>query len=343
MNFKTQTKISLVSSVIAGVIGITMATIGMGVWALACQQLVRHGCNTILFWIVIRGDVFHGFSSKSFHSLFSFGSKLLLSDFSISVYNQLYRIVIGKCYSPATLGQYTRADQFSVLLSVTFTQVLQKVSFPALSSIQDDDNKLLEASHMLIKYASFIVFSCMFCLVATAKPMILFLLGNQWQEAVPYLQIMGLGMMLYPLQVINLNILKVKGRSDQILKLEIIKRIIGIIPLLLGIFYSIYWMLWGSVMVGVVGYFLDSHYASRLIEYSLFQQIKDITPSFLVALTTASVLFMMSFLPLSPFILFPLQLITGVILIYTLSLLFHLESLKGIISLLCTLRNRNTK
>lgn len=333
MNFKVQTKISFISSVIAGFIGISLAIRGMGVWALVGQQLGKHGCNSLLLCMAGWRGMALGFSKASFMSLFSFGSKLLVSDFINSIYRQLYNIIIGKFYSSVTLGQYTRAHQFGSLFSLTLTQIVQKVSFPALSSIQNEKEKLREGYGILIRYVMFIDLVCMLCLAAMARPMIVTLIGSQWMEAVTYLQILCLMMMLYPLQIINLNAIKVKGRSDLILRLEIINKVIGIIPVFLGIIYNIYWMLIGSVLAEYIGYCLNSYYSGRLIGYTASQQIKDIAPSFFVALTIAIALYLMTYLNVSDYIIFPLQLVVGCILLVCLSELTRLESYLGLKSM----------
>lgn len=326
MNFKAQAKISFTASVLSSFVGISMAFTGFGVWALVAQQLSRHIINTFFFWMANKWKVLLAFSHNSFCSLFSFGSKLLISDFINSVYRQLYQIVIGKFYSPSTLGQYTRAHQFSSLFSQTFTQMIQKVSFPALASIQDENEKLKVAYRTLIKSSMFIDFACLLTLAASAQPMMLTLVGKQWLPAVPYLQILCFSMLLYPLHAINLNMLKVKGRSDLFLRLEIIKKIIGLIPLALGIFFDIYWMLIGSLIENIFSYYLNSYYSGKLIRYSTKDQIKDLIPSFLVAATTASIVFLVSFIPAPYYVLFPLQVILGAFIIIGLSEYIRLDS-----------------
>ena len=325
MDFKVQTKISFSSNILSAIVGIAMAVGGFGVWALVGQQLSRHLLQTILFWMASKWDIPLVFSRESFNSLFSFGSKLLLSDFINSVYRQLYQIVIGKFYHPVTLGYYTRAHQFSSLFSLTFTQMVQKVSFPALSSIQDNEAKMLSAYKMLIKSAMYVDFICMLVLAASARPMVVTLVGEKWLPAVPYLQILCFSMLLYPLHAINLNMLKVKGRSDLFLKLEILKKIIGLIPLTLGIFVGIYWMLIGSVVENLIGFFINSYYSRHLIGYGSIQQILDLMPSLLLAITVSVLTFLLAFLPFSDYVVFPLQVVMAVALTIGLSEITRIE------------------
>ena len=231
VDFKTQTKVSLISSISSGVIGIGMALGGMGVWSLVGQQLSRQFLNTLFLWVYSKWHPVWEFSMKSFKELFGFGSKLLLSGLLDTIYKNIYYIVIGRFYTSAQLGQYTRAEQFNMIFSSNLTSVVQRVSYPVLSSIQEEPERLREAYRKVIKITMLITFACMLGLAAVAKPLILILIGEKWLPAVYFLQIICFSGMLYPLHAINLNILQVKGRSDLFLKLEIIKKIIAVGPI----------------------------------------------------------------------------------------------------------------
>lgn len=324
IDFKTQTKISLISSITSGIVGIGMAIAGFEVWALVGQQLSRQGLNTILLWIYAKWYPQLRFSSESFKELFGFGWKLLVSGLIDTVWRQIYMVVIGKCYAPATLGQYTRAQQFGSIFSDNLTSVVQRVSYPVLSSIQDDKERLKAGYKRIIKTSMLTTFVLMLGMAGCAKSMIVVMVGPQWLPAVPLLQIICFNMMLYPLQSLNLNILQVEGRSDLFLRLEIIKKFVSVGPILLGVFGNIYWMLTGSVFAGFIGYYINAYYSGPAIGYSIKEQIRDIMPSLRVALTMAGMVYAMSFIPLSPFILFPLQIIIGAIIAIGLSKRFKL-------------------
>lgn len=314
IDFKTQTKISLISSIISGVVGIGMALYGYGVWALAGQQISRQLLNTVFLWIYAQWYPRFQFSMQNFKELFGFGWKLLVSGLIDTIWREIYQVIIGKCYSPATLGQYTRAHQFSSICSSNLTIIIQRVSYPVLSSIQDDKIRLKAGYKRIIKITMLITFTLMLGMAGSAESLIRVLVGDQWLPAVPYLQIICLQMMLYPLHALNLNMLQVQGRSDLFLKLEIIKKIVAIAPLLLGIFIGIYWMLIGSVLTGFFSYYLNAYYSGPALNYSIKEQIKDIFPSFYIALIMALIVYAMSFIPISSFILFPIQVIFGAII-----------------------------
>ena len=311
LDFKTQTKITFISSIGSGVVGISMAFMGYGVWALVGQQISHQLLTTLFFWIYNKWIPKLVFSLASFKEMWTFGSKLLASSLIDTTWKEIYQVVIGKCYSHGTLGLYTRAKQFADLCSSNLTSVVQRVSYPVLSSIQDDRQRLKGAYQRVIKTTMLPTFVLMLGMAACAESMIYVLIGEQWLKCVPMLQIICTYGMLYPLHALNLNMLQVQGRSDLFLKLEIIKKIIYIGPLLLGIFVNIYWMLAGTLITSLISYYLNAYYSGPFLNYSIKEQVKDIIPSFGVAITMAIPVFTMSFIPLNPFILFSLQILVG--------------------------------
>lgn len=311
IDFKTQTRISIISSVISGVIGIGMALTKFGVWALVGQQLSRQIISTLLFWAWGKWRPVLQFSWARFKEMFGFGWKILASNLIDTIWQEIYQIVIGKCYSTETLGQYTRAKQFSTISSSNLTSVVQRVSYPALSNLQEDKERLKGAFRRTLKVTMIVSFVLMFGMAAAAKSMIQVLVGDQWLECVPYLQLICFSTVLFPFSGLNLDMLKIQGRSDLYLKLEIIQKLIAVIPVVLGIFINIYWMLISGVFVGIISALLNACYAGALIDYNVREQISDIMNSFMMSFFMAIVVYLMSFIPISPFILFPLQLIAG--------------------------------
>ncbi|HON07622.1 MAG TPA: lipopolysaccharide biosynthesis protein [Verrucomicrobiota bacterium] len=318
IDFKTQAKISIIASLGSGVIGIGMAFYGFGVWSLVAQQLTRQFLNSLFLWVFNKWRPSLQFSMQSFKELFGFGSKLLASGLIDTTYRNIYYLIIGKFYTPDQLGQYTRAEQFNSIFSSNLTSVIGRVSYPVLSSIQDEKERLLMAYRKLIKTTMLITFACMLGMAAAAKPMILILIGEKWLPAVIYLQIMCFAGMLYPLHAINLNILQVKGRSDLFLKLEIYKKCLAVIPIALGIFLGIEYLLMGSVLTSFIAFFLNSYYAEPLINYPTLQQIKDILPSFFISLFTALIMWSFSFLKWKSGLVISIQISVGLMLAYLL-------------------------
>lgn len=324
-DFKTQTKVSFISSITSAVIGVGMALNGMGVWSLAWQQLSRQFFNTLFLWIYCRWLPVLEFSINSFKEMFGFGSKLLLSGLIDTIYKNVYYLVIGRFHSSAQLGQYTRAEQFNTIFSNQLVAVIQRVSYPVLCSMQDEPERLKEAYRRIVKTTMLISFTLMLGLAAVAEPLITILIGEKWLVAASFLQIICFAGMLYPLNSLNLNILQVKGRSDLFLKLEIIKKIIAILPITIGVFWGIEYMLWGSVLTSFIGYLLNSYCSSRLINYSTLNQIKDILPTFGVASVTALAMWSLSLLNISIYILLPVQCILGGLMIFFINEKLKLE------------------
>ena len=330
IDFKTQTKVSLISSIASGVVGVSMACYGFGVWSLVGQQLSRQLLNTSFLWIYSKWYPKLLFSWSCFKELWGFGWKLLVSSLIDTTWKEIYQVVIGKCYSPATLGQYTRGQQFGSIFSSNLNSIVQRVSYPVLSAIQDDKERLKQAYRRVIKVTMLVTFTLMLGLAAVSKPMILFLIGDQWLMAAKLLPIICFQMMLYPLHALNLNMLQVQGRSDLFLRLEIIKKCVAVVPILLGIFIDIYWMLWGSVCTGIFAYYLNSLYSGKFLNYPMLAQVKDIFPSFVVAAIMAAITYGVSFLPFSPLFLLILQVFVGVIVAIMLCECVKLEEYKEI-------------
>lgn len=343
VDFKTITYCSFTASVISGVVGISMALTGYGVWALVGQQVVRQLTLTIALWIANRWLPQLQFSVASFKELWGFGWKLLVSGLINNIWNEIYKVVIGKCYTPQTLGQYTQAHFYADLFSRNMTNVIQRVSYPVLSQMQDEKERLKQAYRQVIKVTMLVTFVFMFGLAGCAKQFIYVLIGDQWLPCVHYLQIICLFMALYPLHAINLNMLQVQGRSDLFLKLEIIKKCIGVIPLLLGIFVNIYWMLLGTVVTGWIAYYLNAYYSGPYLDYSVLMQIRDITPSMTLALCMAVVVFAIGLLPLSPYILLPVQIITGAAIVFGVCELTHLEEYAEIKQIIMNIAHKNNR
>lgn len=318
IDFKTQMKITLMSSISSGVIGIILAALGFGVWALVGQHLSSSLIGMIGLWVFNKWIPKLSFSQKSFKELFGYSWKILLSSLLDTTWKELYQVVVGKFYSPATLGQYTRAKGFAQLFSRNLTAVVQRVTFPVLSEIQDDKDRMIAAYRRMIKVTMFVTAICMFAVGAVAEPLIYCLIGAKWHEAATYLPFICVSMSLYPLHAINLNMLQVQGRSDIFLILEIVKKIIGIAPLAVCIFFGIRWMLIVNIFTGIISFFLNSYYTGKSLGYTSWMQLKDIAPSYGIALLMAISVYFMKYLPLSNFVILPIQIIIGVGVVWAL-------------------------
>ena len=334
IDFKTQTKITIIASVASGIVGIVMAFMGFGVWSLVAQSLMSQGIRTILLWVANKWIPQLRFSSESFHELFGFGWKMMVSGVLDTVWKELYQVVVGKFYSPATLGQYTRAKGFSQLLSSNLTNVIQRVTYPVLSKIQDDKERMISAYRRIIKVTMFITAISMFFLGAISEPLLYCLIGPKWHEASTYLPLICISGSLYPLHAINLNMLQVQGRSDLFLGLEIIKKIIGVIPLYVCFAYGVMPMLYINLFVGILCFFLNSFYPGKLLGYSSLTQLRDIAPSYIVAALIALAVYFLKYLPISNWCVLPLQIIVGGLVFYFLCKKMDMDEYKEVCNMI---------
>ena len=284
IDFKTQAKASLSAAVISGCIGIVLAYCGFGVWSLVVQQLLNLSVNTLLLWIFSKWRPIAVFSWKSFHELFAFGSKMLASGLLDTLYRNIYPIVIGKLFSASSLGHYTRAHQFSEFPSSNVTGIIQRVTYPILCGIQDETERLETVYRKFLKLSAFIIFPLMIGLSAVACPFIDIVLGTQWGFCGQLLQIICFAMMWYPIHAINLNLLQVKGRSDLFLRLEIIKKILGITVLCITAPFGLVVMCYGQIFNSIVALVINTYYTGKLINVGFIRQMKDLLPTILLSL-----------------------------------------------------------
>lgn len=313
IDFKTKTKASVSSAIISGIIGVGMAYSGFGVWALVGQMLSKQLFYTLSLWILIKWWPTLRFSVNAFHYMWGFGWKILLSCFLANIWNQLYQVVVGKFYSPATLGQYTRSKEYANIFSANITIIVQRVSYPVLAGIQDDKERMVAAYRKVIKITMFVTCICMISLGAAAEPLIYCLIGPKWHEAATFLPFICISMSLYPLHAINLNMLQVLNRSDIFLYLEIIKKVIAIVPITIGIYVDIYWMLVTSIIVGIISFFLNSYYTGKSLKYNSWMQLRDIAPDYGVAFVIALFIYFLKYLPITYWTILPIQVIVGFI------------------------------
>ena len=327
IDFKLLTRVSSVSSIISGVLAMALAFHGFGIWSLVALTLTKNILNTLFLWLWNAWKPSWVFDVSSFKELFGFGSKMLLVGLIDTTYRNIYLAVIGKFFSAADLGYYTRADQFKQLPSQNLTTVVQRVSYPVISSIRGDVSVLKAAYKKLIKSTMFISFVLMIGLAAVAEPMVITLIGDQWLVSAEYLQLLCFGAMLYPLHALNLNMLNVQGRSDLFLRLEVIKKILSVPIIIIGINFGIKVMIIAMIVNSFVAYYLNSYWSGRFIGYSMLEQIQDILPSFMLALIVGSVVFFTGHLmAASPVITLSVQILVGACFTIGLAELTQLDS-----------------
>jgi len=315
INFKLQSKISIASFFISGIIGIYMAYTGWGVWSLVTMTVFKYSVNSVLLWFWNKWKPIWCFSRRSFTELFSFSGKLFVTQLIDTLYRNLYYVIIGKYFAAAELGYYTRAEQFQSLPSANLQGVIGRVSYPVLATLQNDAPRLRDTYKKLIRSTMLITFVLMLGMAASAESMVLSLVGEKWEPCIIYLQLLCFVGIFYPLSALNLNMLYVKGRTDLALRIEIVKKVLWIPVFVLAVLFGIKVMILSMIILSVIATFLNSYWSGRLIGYSFFEQAKDISPSFLIALTMSLVVLVEGFIvPLPAFPLFLIQLVSGALL-----------------------------
>lgn len=327
IDFKTLTKISTIGTLVAGIVSIVMAFSGWGVWSLVWRTIIDKTIRSFLLWLHNRWQPEKIFSVRDFKELFSFGSNILFISLIAAFAKNLYNLVIGKNYSATMLGYYTNADQYSGIPSTTLTSVTNSVSFPILASIQDDNTKLKASCSKLNNTIMFVSFFCMFGLAAIAKPLFFVLFGEKWLPAVVFFQILCLAYSISPMHTINQNIMKVKGKSDLFLRTEIIKYILFLPIVASGIIFGLNILIWGFAFFYWISFIINGMYTYKLINYSLFEQIKDFSPAFFLGSGSALFIWSMEFwLSIKPFFLLVAQSFVYIILIIVVSHIFKLSA-----------------
>lgn len=308
LNFKAKMIINASSQVLAGAIAIAAAYRGFGVWALVIQHFVGNIVSLVLLWIISPWRPRGQWSRVSLRYLWGYGSKMLASGLLDRIYSNIYPIVIGKLYSPADLGQYSRASGYAALPSQGLTGVLQQVTFPVLSHIQQDDERLAGSYRRMLRFSVFCVFPIMIGMAALAHPLVITLVTDKWAQCVPYLQLICFASMWYPVHAINLNLLMVKGRSDLFLRLEIIKKILGVAIVVVSVPFGITGICIGSICGSILCLAINTYYTGKLIHVGFARQMMDMTPTLLNSLMMGLVVYLVS-LPLGSDVI---KLIVGV-------------------------------
>lgn len=275
VNFKTLAKASLIASSLSGIISIALANFGWGVWALVAQNLLSIAIKFAYIMFFCRWFPKLGFSRKSFIELFSFGKNMLGASLLSEIYFNFDSIIIGKFFTPELLGYYTRGTRIATLPVYNINGVLANVTFPVFSKLQDDNERLLLAYRKYIKTSSMCIFFCCILIAALGRPLVLFLLTDKWVDAIIFLQIYSFAIMFDHLSSINLNIIKVKGRSDLILRLEVIKRVISFIILFSAIPFGVIGICVSKIIYTIIATYINTYYNGKLFGIGFISQFKD--------------------------------------------------------------------
>lgn len=324
--FKKLFKSSLGAMLISGILGVGAAYIGLGIWALVIQQISNQISISIIMWFNVKWRPKLLFSFRQVKVLFSFGWKLLASSLLNVFELEIRTLFIGRLYSSSSLGFYNRGEQFPKLVVNNINGSIQSVMLPTLSAQQNNIKRAKEIMRRSIVTSSFLIFPMMIGMAVVAESLVIIVLREKWLPAVPFLQIFSISYALIPIHTANLQAINAMGRSDIFLKLELIKKVIGLTILVVSIPLGVYAIAIGQVVSGITATFINAYPNKQLLNYSYNEQLMDIMPSFFIALIMGGVVYTFNYLNISEGLILVLQVFAGMVIYLGLAKIFKIES-----------------
>ena len=329
----------------SGAIGIVMALTGFGVWALVAQQLSNILFAVVIMWFTVPWRPSLKFSMTRIKGLFGFGWKLLCSSLLDVGFSNLRGLVIGKCFVPADLAYFNRGDTFPYLAVNNINASISAVMLPALSSCQDDKPQFKRLMRRAIITSTFIIIPMMTGLAAVSESVVKIVLGDAWLPCVPFVQLCCIMYAFYPLHTSNLSAINAMGRSDIFLKLEVIKKVLGLLLLIGSYFYfkSPIGIAYGATVGSLINTFVNVHPNKKLMGYGYMEQVKDIMPSILLSIPMGVLIYALNFVQLNIFIKLALQILVGIVFYFGIAKILHFERLEYLIQTIAEFRRKHGK
>lgn len=332
--YKSLSKVGYIAFVGSSIFAVILAYLGFGVWALIYKSIFWAFTLNVGWWIVSDWKPKWEFSFSSLKQLFKFGSKIILNSVFDVIFNNLYSLIIGKYFNPASLGIYTRAKQFVDLPDSSIRRSTADTLFPALSHIQDDDEKLIKTYKKALSLLAFVLFPVYAILACSAYPLIEVLLTNKWIEAAGYLQLMCIIGITFPFETVNGNVLYVKGKSNYVLKITIIQRIIFVSLIFALISYGVVGLVYVFILDAFIRVILYSYFAKKILSYTIVKQLKDVYLFIVLAAISLIVMLALNYLSVGPVIKLILIVASGSGIYIILSFILKVKEIKEIIKLL---------
>ncbi|WP_353120217.1 lipopolysaccharide biosynthesis protein [Myroides odoratus] len=331
IDFKLLAKITITSAVVSGIVGVVMAYLEYGVWALVMQTIVQSLATVVLLWYYNKWRPIFAFSYAKIKGLLGFSLNLLGTNVLIVLFNNIYTLIIGKFYLLDQVGYYNQAKKFQDVPTSSITSIVQSVTYPVLSRLQNNDGQLREAYRKVINMAVFINFPIMLGLIACADNLFMLLLKEKWMPAVPYFQILCIYGALFPLHSINVNILKVKNKTKRLFVLEVVRRLIVVVAIVFTISKSIEWLIIGSVIASIFSILINMYYCGKEIELKVKTQLIDVIPIFVIAVISTFVMYMLKTVHHLDIVSLIIQIFAGTLSYLMLSKVFKVKSLNEIV------------
>ncbi len=331
MEFRKMCAASLLATCLSGIAGVIGAYRSLGTWALVVQQLGTQFLLMVFLWVLVGWKPMRAFSFSRVKALFSYGWKLLCSSLLDTVYNNLYTMVIGRIYQKDVVGYYNRGNQFPQLIVNNLAASIQAVMLPAFSASQEDKERMKAMVRRSIVTSAFVIFPMMAGLIAVAKPLISIILTEKWLPCVPFLQIMCVAYAMWPIHIANLQAINALGRSDIFLKLEIIKKALGLAVLAVSIPFGIYAMVWLKASTDFVGTIINAYPNKKLLNYSFLEQWRDVFPALVLSVVMGAIVYSLQFFIHNNWILLIAQIGVGVLIYGGLAWIFKIESFRYLV------------
>lgn len=296
MQFRKIMLFNIPGSVIGVIVGVSLGYLGYGVWSIVWMFLSTQIIQSVMLWTLSKWKPINEFSFEKMKYHFGFGYKLMLSGLLNTIFTNIYNIIIGKFYTAQSLGYYERARTFNEYPVITITGIISKVTYPLLAQIQDEKEKISDIYKQVLQMSFFVTAPLMLGAAALAYPLFELILGKVWLPAAQYFQIICLASVFYPVHAFNIIILQIYGRSDLFLKLEIIKKAIIVLSIIIAFPFGILGLIWSSVAVSFVALLVNMYYSSDMIDYKTSRQLTDMVPTFLSSIMTFLIMYGMVFL-----------------------------------------------
>lgn len=321
-------------TIFSAFLGIAMACAGFGVWSLVAQQLSNAAIDTLILWCTVKWRPKRIFSLDRLKTLFSFGWKLLVSSLLDTVYNNLRNLIIGKMYSSADLAFYNQGDKFPKVIVTNINTSIDSVLLPTMSNAQDDKKRVKQMTRRAIKTSTYVMAPLMMGMAFCAEPIVRVVLTDKWLPCVPFLRIFCITYMFWPVHTANLNAIKAMGRSDWFLRLEIIKKAIGMLILLSTMWFGVMAMAYSLLLSSVFSQIINSWPNRKLLNYGYLEQVKDFAPGILLAVGMGVCIYFIGYISLPTVITLVIQIVLGALIYVSMSALFKLEEFEYLLGMI---------
>ena len=310
-----------------------MAYMGFGVWALVAQQLSNTAIDTLILWLTVKWRPKKMFSFERLKGLFSFGWKLLVSSLLDTAYNNLRNLIIGKLYSSSDLAFYNQGDKFPKVIVTNINTSIDSVLLPTMSVEQDNPERIKQMTRRAIKTSTYVMAPLMMGLAFCAEPVVRLILTDKWIPCIPFLRIFCITYMFWPVHTANLNAINAMGRSDWFLRLEIVKKIVGLIILLSTMWFGVMAMAYSLLLSSVLSQIINSWPNRKLLGYGYLEQVRDFAPGILLAVVMGICVYFVGYLPLPMIITLLIQIVLGAIIYIAASAILKLEEFEYLLGM----------